>query len=443
MEWFFSFLNFDVETFLALTGSDPFSSMGYLFLHGGWILFVFVFLWIAVVYRQNYVSGKVIAKQEWILLRITVPKDSEQTARAAENMFISFAGAHSSPSWTETWVRGFKQAVISVEIASIEGRVGFYVRGERRFRDLMEGSIYAQYPHAEIQEVQDYTDGFPSHFPDEEWDCWGTEMIPTMPDPYILKTYHDFEDKVSGEFKDPIAYMLELMSRLGPGEHLWYQITLTQTDHKKMRQQAEKIIDTLKGVEKVHKKTLMDHAIDFPLKTAQEVVGTILGTPPAAPEHKKDDKALLPKLFALSPGEKDVLEGVEHKASQVGHECKIRFVYMAKKEVMKKSRAVNTFIGAMKQTNTFHMQALKPELKMVGMGSALWWFKERRNNHRKSHVVHAYKKRSDWMGMPRFFLCSEELATLWHLPILIQVKAPSLHKVEAKKAEAPDNLPFG
>ena len=64
--------------------------------------------------------------------------------------------------------------------------------------------------------------------------------------------------------------------------------------NKKMRQQAEKIIDQLKGVEKAHKKTLVDHAIDFPLKTAQDVVGTILGTPPPAPDPSLATSVLTP-----------------------------------------------------------------------------------------------------------------------------------------------------
>jgi hypothetical protein len=42
-----------------------------------------------------------------------------------------------------------------------------------------------------------------------------------------------------------------------------------------------------------------------------------------------------------------------------------------------------------------------------------------------------------------FFLSTEELATLWHFPILMQVRAPQLQRTEAKKVEPPANLPFG
>jgi hypothetical protein len=58
-------------------------------------------------------------------------------------------------------------------------------------------------------------------------------------------------------------------------------------------------------------------------------------------------------------------------------------------------------------------------------------------------MVRAYRSRSGWSGLPKFFMSSEELATLWHFPILIQVKAPGLRRIEAKKSEAPANIPFG
>jgi len=444
MDWIISLFNFDLDAFLELAGSDPFSAMWYLFTHGAWILIVYIILWIVVHAWKEYASGKAAGKREWILLKVAVPGGlSEQTARAAENMLITFAGGHTTPSWTETWITGFAQSYFSLEMASIEGRVSFYIFGERRFRDLAEGAIYAQYPAAEIQEVEDYTKDIPSHYPDEEWDAWGTEMIPVKEDPYILKTYPQFEDKVSGEFKDPVAYMLEFMSRLGKDEHFWYQIVITQTDHKGPRERAEKLINKIKGVKEEHKMRLIDHVTDLPMNVAKEAAGILLSSPSAAPPAKKDAKQEFPRMFALSPGEKEVLEGIERKTAQVGYMTKIRFVYAAKKEIIKKTKAIHTFIGAMKQTNTFHMQSLKPELKKVGMASALWLFKDQRNNHRKSHVVKAYKKRSNWMGMPQFFMCAEELATLWHFPILMQVKAPSITKVDAKKAEAPANLPFG
>lgn len=438
------FFNFDVNAFLDLAGSDPFTAMAYLITHGGWVIFIVVLLWMLKYGWLEYRQNKYVKAREWILLRVTVPKASEynqQTPRAVENIMANFAGAHSPPSWKEEWIDGQVQMPISLEIASIEGNVGYYVHCLRGMRDLVEAAIYAVYSDADIDAIEDYTLPIPSQFPSDEWDVWGTEMTNVAPDPYSLKTYPEFEDKVTGEFKDPVANMLEVFSRLGPGEQAWYQILINPTDQKDFKKRAEKVINKLKGIKEVKKKTILDQALDLPLTTLTTFADVAMGAAPA--EKKKPEKEAFPRMMTLSPGERYVLEAVERKAGKIGFDTKIRFLYVGRKGKMSKPKVVNTFIGAIKQTNTFNMQALKPETKYVGINGTLWWFKDRRNNERKGKLVRAYRKRNFSVGLKSYFLCSEELATLWHFPILMQVKAPQLRRTDAKKAEPPANIPFG
>jgi hypothetical protein len=436
------FLNFNVDAFLNVAGNDPFSAMVYLFLNGGWLILIPVIWFMLKNGWLEYVQNKAAAKREWILLRISVPKASEQTVKAIENLFALLAGAHSPPSWTETWLQGASQAVMSIEIASIDGQVSYYVYCLKGLRDLIEAAVYAQYPDAEIDEVEDYARQVPSEYPNDQWDVWCTEMTNVMPDPYPLKTYTEFEDKVSGEFKDPMAAFLETFSRLGPGEQAWYQIILQPTDQRDFRKRAESLVKKIKGIKETPKPSLADQIVSIPLNLFFEIANTILGSALGGGGGKEEKKDGTPEILKLSPGERLVLEAVERKASKIGFNCKIRFLYIAKKDVMKKSKAVQPFIGSIKQVNTFNMQALKPSSK-VGVNGTLWWFKDRRNNERKSKMVRAYRSRSGWSGLPKFFMSSEELATLWHFPILIQVKAPGLRRIEAKKSEAPANIPFG
>lgn len=438
------FPSFDVNAFLDLAGSDPFTAMGYLLLRGGWIVFVFVAGWMLIHGWKEYRQNKWVAKREWILLRVTVPKASEfnlQTPRAVENIMANLAGAHSPASWTEEWIDGQVQMPISLEIASIEGQVGYYVYCMRALRDLVEAAIYAVYSDADIDEVEDYTLPIPSHFPSDTWDVWGTEMTNVAPDPFPLKTYPEFEDKVTGEFKDPIANVLEVFSRLGPGENAWYQIIINPTDQKDFKKRAEKVINKLKGIKEVKKKTVLDEVLDLPLNTLNTVAGVALGSGGEKP--KKEAKEAFPRMMTLSPGERTVLEAVERKAGKIGFDTKIRFLYVGKKGKLSKPKVVNTFIGAIKQTNTFNMQALKPETKRVGVNGTLWWFKDRRNSERKGKLVRAYRQRNFGVGLSSYFLSSEELATLWHFPILMQVKAPQLRRTDSKKSEPPANIPFG
>jgi hypothetical protein len=268
-------------------------------------------------------------------------------------------------------------------------------------------------------------------------------MIPPKhgQDLYPLRTYPEFEDKVSGELKDPLAVLLESMSRLGPGEQGWYQVVLTPVDQKEFRAKGEALIKKLTGQKVEVKKSVLDKAIELPL-TATNMILETTGIVAAPAPKKADSNPLNSRMWTMTPGERKVVEAVEHKSAKIVYKAKIRFMLVAKKDKMKKSRFVHPFIGFIKQFNTNDMMSLKPESKHVGMNSTLWFFKEKRNNERKTHFIHMYANRSNWAGTPNYFLNIEELASLWHFPITGQVKAPQLKKTEAKRSEPPINLPY-
>lgn len=441
MEDFFYALSIQIDRFLLRAGDNPFGAMASILLFSGWLSIVLwlVILWMALNvgvlvwkdYRQHVFAHHI----NWIVIQVTIP-NSEQTPKAAENIFSQFAGAHSSISWKDTWLDGAFQPALSVELASLEGRIHYFVRCIDKSRDLVEAAVYAQYPAAEIEVVPDYTRKFgPKSFPDPEYDAWGAEFTPVKEDPYSLKVYSEFEDKVSGEFKDPVAAVLESFSRLGPGENAWYQITMTPIDQIATRATAMKLVAKLKGEEKPEPKSLLSELVDIPLNM-------ITGIFFPSGEKKDAPKAKEPAMLRFTPYEREALESVERKASKICFSTKMRFIYIAKKSVFSKPRIAQAFIGAIKQTNTFHMQALKPDLKKTGMSSAIWWFKQHRNDGRKTRLMNNCRSRDTAAGLHQFTLSAEEIATLWHFPILTQVKAPYVRQVEAKKSDAPYNIPF-
>jgi len=431
------------DTFLALAGTSPFAAMWFLFIHGGWIIVLFL-VWYG--FKMLWLNSKQMAylkSRDWIYLAIDIPRMHEQTPRAVENMFAHFAGAHSPTSWVEKWFEGKLQDTISMEIVSIGGNVQFLIRTTRKLRDLIEASIYAQYPDAEITEVEDYTLRVPSHFPDREWEMFGTEMIPTKPDFYPLRTYPEFEDKVSGELKDPMAVFLESMSRIGPDEQIWFQIVLTADEQKAFRAKGEAAIKKLTGQKVLVKESMLEKAINLPLQAAGMVLETAFSSGTTEPSKKKDENPLFTRMLQMTPGERKVVEAIENKISKIVFLAKIRFLYVAKKESYNKGRVAMPFVGAIKQFNTNDMQSLKPETKKVGMNSTLWFFKANRNDARKNRFMRSFRARSNWMGTPNWNMNIEELATMWHFPITMQTRASQLKKTEYKRAEPPMNLPYG
>ncbi len=440
---------FDVATFLASFGSNPFMVMWTLFIYGGWVIFLIIGCWAAtkiwLVWRQTLAAKK----KEFITLAIDIPrlteKDPGQSLRAVENMFAHLAGAHAPASWTETWIDGKYQDPISCEIISIEGNVQFIIHCIRPLRDLVEASLFAQYPEAEIAEVEDYANSVPASYPDSEYDLWGTEMVPagSKSSFYPLKTYPAFEHSMSGELKDPLSVLLEGMSRMGPGEQVWMQIICLPIDVGDYNKGGTKLIKELKGEKVVSPPSMLEKIILAPFNLFIMIANELISGATSSSVPAKGDDPLKSKIFNLSPGERKVLEAVENKISKIGYLCKIRFMYVAKKNVFKKPKIVQSLIGFMKQMNTNDMLSLKPEAKNVGVNGALLLMRERRNNVRKNRLMSYYKGRSAFDGNPPYYLCTEELATLWHFPHTFQVKAPHLKKRDMKHSEPPMNLPFG
>jgi len=259
-------------------------------------------------------------------------------------------------------------------------------------------------------------------------------------DLYPIKTYPNFEHSMSGELKDPLAVLLEGFSRLGPGEQAWLQFILIPIEQVAYKKKGEALIKKLKGEKETPKQSLPEMLLLAPFNLFIALANGIIG---GSSETKKPEKdAFSARIFNLTPGERKVLEAVEVKVSKIAYLVKVRFIYAGKKAVFKKPKAVNSFIGFMKQMNTNDMLSLKPDLKKVGLSSAFWFFKDARNNLHKNRLIKYYRGRSAFDGNPPHYFNCEEIATYWHFPHTFQVRAPQLKKIEVKSVEPPYNLPI-
>lgn len=406
----------------------------------GWII-ILPLVWFGalkafLLARQLHYLWKSI---KWCFLAIDVPKANEQTPKAVENIFNQLAGSHKNPDYEERNWKGYMPYWFSFEIVSIEGYIQFIIATPRKRRDLVESIIYAQYPDAEITEVEDYTKPFPTRFPNKEWEVFGTEYVLSDDPHFPIKTYEDFEHAGAeeGTFKDPMAAFLEVFTRIGRGEHLWVQFLVKPLSTVFLKKTGLKIVKKLIGA-KVEQKAHPLHTVAVvPGKILDTVVESLFSKEGVKPEKKKDDAPHSLMLF-LSPGEKEKVEAVEHKIDKIPFATKIRYVYIARHEVFNRARIAYGLTGAFKQYTSGH-NGIKPESRKI-MTKTHFFFKKMRDDWRRTRIVSAFKKRSRWVGILEWPLSSEELATLWHFPILT-VKAPLLKKTEAKRVEPPISLP--
>jgi hypothetical protein len=404
-----------------------------------WIPIAYIFMWgIWQVWANVYLPGQWASRNaKYTFLAIDVPKGNEQSPKAVENMFTYFAGAHSTINLIEKYWEGKFQQGFSFEVACIEGYTQFIIRTPVQFKNMTESAVYSVYPDAEITEVADYTTGYPKHFPNDEYDVWGAEFILAGPRVYPFKTYKEFEHqfgKPEGNFRDPMAALMDLCSTLRKGEQLWWQIIIVPIPPVDWTEEGKKEISKILG-EKSSKKPGVLYFIAEHLNGWFNLIMGITS-------EKSDAKDETLKMINLKPEQKKRIENIQLKVSQVAFEVKNRMVYMARKEVKNNPKVVNGFVGFMKQFTYTDLNNIKPDTKRTAT-SASYFMKESRILGRKNRVVRRYMSRDSWEGRLRDIYTIEELATLWHLPIEYSVHAPLIQKTPGRKAEPPVSLPIG
>ena len=428
----------DILDFLVRLSSDQLFLINFL-KHWGWALFIWPFIWMAHMTYVYYRIAENRSNWKFVLLAIDVPKDNEQGPRAVENIFAQLAGAHASQDIQEIHFEGETQKWFSFEIVSIEGYVQFLIHTEVAYRNLIEATIYAQYPDAEITEVEDYAKDLPDHFPNDEWDIWGADFKLVRQHHYPIRSHIEYEDTMSKVYHDPMTALIETMSRMGPGEQLWMQILIKPIGIA-WKEAGYELVSKLAGKPKKEVKSVLGSTGQIPGKIWDEIITHGFG---GAPIEAGEAKSEMPSmLLHLTPGEKTVLEGIERKLSKIGFSCKIRILYLGRQGAFKKSNAVQAIVGSIKQFNTENMNAIIPDMAKTAV-TAHYVFKKQRKNWRKNKIMAWYKNRSHWAGTREFVLNTEELATIWHFPVTSEGRAgaPMLSQTKAKKAEAPSYIP--
>jgi hypothetical protein len=413
-----------------------------LFFYIGWIPIAITFLWgsfeLWIFYRQGLWAAK---NAKYTFLAIDIPRGNEQSPRAVENLFAYLAGAHGTINLVEKYWEGKFQMGFSLEVISIGGYTQFLIRTPIVQRDLVESAVYAQYPDAEITEVDDYTTPFKDvRFPNDKYDIMGSEFIQVTPSAYPIKTYEEFEHMM-GEpethFKDPMAALMDLCSSLRPGENLWYQLILIPTGFDWV-EKLDKEVSKILGEKPKFKKNLLHYSADAALGIISGFHNTLLGTVETDAKNDKKDDAL--KMMNLKPKQKKRVEGIEKKSGKVAFEFKIRFVYIAEKEVFNKAKVFGGFVGYMKQFTAVDSNSFKPDMDKTATSTA-YLFRRGHLNAKKNRILKYYINRDSYAGRKRGLLNIEELATIWHFPNEGVVKAPLIQKAPGRKAEPPMTLP--
>ena len=413
-----------------------------------WVLLPFIF-WKPFLYFWLWWRNEIwyATVYEPILLEIRIPKEVVKPIRAMESVMAGLHGVvYHPPDWWEKWIEGQVQTSLSFEIVSIDGEIHFFVRIHKSYRDGVESAIYSQYPEAEITLADDYTKYAPADIPNKDWDLFAFDYILLKPSPYPIKTYLKFETEhevLEEKRIDPIASLLEGMSKIKPGEQLWLQIRAAPMSEEPAHafvKEGEKIRDTIAKRPEERK----------PRPIIQEAAETLVtGKPPEERVQKESDLFIAPEL-RMTPGEKEVVASIETKISKPIFKCGIRAIYLGKRGIWFKPN-FRLILNFFNEFTTADVNALEPwGATFTKIHKSLFlplnWLQPRRHYLRCRKIFRAYKERVNPFFPRRggdkgiFILNIEELASLFHFPSWRITPVPGVSRVEARKG-APPELP--
>jgi hypothetical protein len=391
-------------------------------------IFLFILARMAI---QNFTAFKYRLGLNWILLEVTPPKEFRRSPKAMEQVFTGLHGIYSVPvKWSDQLFKGKIPDWYSFEMVGKGGETHFYIRTIDKYKNIVESQVYAQYPEAEIVEVEDYVNELPLYLPDDKYDLWGTELLLNKEDTYPIRTYPDFEEKAVGpddvKRLDPLSSLSELFSTLHPDEHIWIQILGAPTGDGWIKK-GQATLDKLMGKEPAPAKGgFLSDAI-FSIDKAI----TSIGSNSEDVVEKKEKK----ERVDVSPGKQDIMKSIEKSWDKLGFETSIRFIYIGPKDAFHQAHVAG-ISGAFRQFSSQNLNGFKVNRFSITHTKGL--FKKSKLLTRKRAIYQSYKERK--MPLMKFVLNTEELATVYHFPD-IGVKSPLIPRVEAKKGEPPVGLP--
>src|SRR3989344_3185528 len=182
----------------------------------GWVLFVVALVHMLWWLKRDDNRNRFMASVEWVFLEVKIDELNEKSPLAMEQIFAALHAIHQNFTWGEQ-LYGKLVLFLSCEIVSLGGKVSYIFKIPKRFRPLFESALFAQYPTAEIQEVEDYLNNLPLHYdPDHvDFEFWGTQWNKKKDNAYPIRTYDQeasFEHSSQETFVDPLSNVLEVMS---------------------------------------------------------------------------------------------------------------------------------------------------------------------------------------------------------------------------------------
>ncbi len=320
---------------------------------------------------------------EGVVLLLQVPRTNDKKELAAEQMFASLYGLL-LPNQKLSWKKSVGQR-ISLEIAVLNSKIGFYVWVPNDLKDFVEDQIYAQYPNVQISEVEDYClvdfHNFSSVI--------GAELVFETDQALPIKTFQNFE-------VDPLASITATLAKFKPDEQAWVQLIIRPAESN-WHHSSERYIDRLNNNQS----------------------GGLVKTFASAFWTGSDQSKV--SNYKLSDFQQTKISGAEQKSQKLAYQANLRIVYAGHSSESLANLKIQSIMASYRQFNSTYLNGFKGNIKQ---------------NH---EFFNYFLKRR--ISKKPLILNIEELATLYHLPHT-NVETPYILWSSYQTAEPPVNLPL-
>jgi len=381
-----------------------------------------------------------IADQKYILLEIKPPRNLVKTPLAMEAFLSSIHFTGGESTW---WARlmGGIRPFYSLEIASFEGQVHFFIWSRANLRRIIESQMYAQYPGIQIVEAPDYTRLISAK--SDEWSLWGCDFKHTAAAPLPIKTYIEYGlDKVQKEPEqvDPLANLIEFMGSIGKGEYIWLQFIIRAHKGEKYGTSPGKNEST--KLNKAGKSyTWKDEAEEMIQKlraeTRESYIDVVTGEErPGFPNPTK--------------GQSEKMAAIDRNISKIAFDVGGRGIYLARPEKFH-GAMISHLIALFKPFSSEGWNGINSDAWMKRFDDYPWEIgAEKKKELFRRKLVEAYRRRQFYYdpffhgglhSKDAMVMSTEELATIFHIPSQ-SVQTPGLTRIHSATHEAPSDLPI-
>jgi len=377
-----------------------------------WFIFLF---WLVVIVLVLVIIRKILKhfflKKSFLqtVFLVRLPKETpnddnealdvqhlHEAIATGETIFSSLGGLRAQRG-LRAWLFG-RNDHFSFEIVANQGKIAFYIVAPKASGRYLEQQVHAHYPAALIEEVEDY-----NIFNTKTSIVAGT-LKTNRSFIFPIKTYKKQET-------DPMNSIINVMSKLDAREGLAIQYIVRSAKAQWHTRAAKIVREINKG------RSLNDALKVNKINKALMILGNIAKS--AKPPNSQDK---MEEQRALSAMEQEAVKEIEEKNSKAGLDVNLRIVVSAK-NAGQANVYLDNIANAFRQYNYYEYgNSFKPKINKRNQRALIDSFIYRRFSNKDS-----------------FLLNSEELASLFHLP-LAHTETPNILWLTAKHASAPTNI---